>query len=158
MQQQPTRLSTDRTLVRPAILAIFFLDLLPSTYESRTTMTIEVKNLHNPWVLKIAARLRHGALGFNAIERAIEAPNPPMLSHVLKKMQRDGLIVRTVYDLAPPARTDYRLTELGHTIAKASAPLLAWVDQNIGHVENCRAQARLAAKAHKGNDPVLKAN
>jgi DNA-binding HxlR family transcriptional regulator len=49
-------------------------------------MSTQTKALHNPWVLKIAARLRHGVLGFNALERSIEAPNPPMLSRKCKGM------------------------------------------------------------------------
>jgi DNA-binding HxlR family transcriptional regulator len=98
--------------------------------------------LTNALALKVVANLRSGPSGFNAIARATGAANPPALSCVLKKMTRDGLIVRTVYELGPPAKTAYNLTPLGHDLAKVSAPLVDWVAANVGTVRANRDYAR----------------
>ena len=107
-------------------------------------MPSESKSLTNPWVLRILDKLRHGAMGFCALERAVETPHPVMLSSLLKKAVRDGLIERRVLVLGPPARTSYELTELGTALANAAAPLLQFVDDNLAHVITARERAQTA--------------
>jgi DNA-binding HxlR family transcriptional regulator len=76
-------------------------------------MTHYLKMLHNMWTLRVVAILRHGPLRFNQIERGVHAPNPPMISHHLKKMVRDGLIERHVIRAEPPANVQFALSPLG---------------------------------------------
>jgi DNA-binding HxlR family transcriptional regulator len=98
--------------------------------------------LTNQLALRIVARLQHGALRFNALERAVNAPNPVALSQLLKKLQRDGIVIRTVIRLGPPAVTEYALTDLGAGLAAPAGALMAWLDQNKQSVVQARQTSR----------------
>lgn len=87
---------------------------------------------------KIVRALQRGRLRFNAIERSVNPPNPVQLSKHLKKMQRDGLIVRHVIQLGPPAHIEYALTQLGADLAKPAAALMDWVEANVDHIRAAR--------------------
>jgi DNA-binding HxlR family transcriptional regulator len=86
------------------------------------------RSLTNQWTLRIAHALRNGPLRFC---RAVNSPNPPMLTTHLKKMARDGLVDRVVIELGPPANVEYRLTQLGQELAKPASALVTWVDRNM---------------------------
>jgi DNA-binding HxlR family transcriptional regulator len=112
-----------------------------------TAMTAaNTRTLSNQGILRIARALRNGPLRFNEIDRAINAPNPPILSKLLKKMQRDGLIVRNVVQLGPPAHVEYALTDLGSDLSGPATTMIDWIDTNVGKVEAARAVSRLQAE------------
>ena len=69
--------------------------------------TKRTRALTNQYGLRIVCALKRGPQRFNALERAIEAPNPPALSKLLKRMQRDGLVARRVIAIGPPAHVEY---------------------------------------------------
>jgi DNA-binding HxlR family transcriptional regulator len=75
---------------------------------------------------------------FNALERASDAPNPVRLSDHLKKLVRDGIVVRRVIQVGPPAVTEYSLTELGADLAKPASALIAWTEAHAAEVEASR--------------------
>jgi DNA-binding HxlR family transcriptional regulator len=99
--------------------------------------------LTNQWTLRVAHVLRNGPLRFNALDRAVDAPNPPMLSTHLKKMRRDGLVERHVIELGPPARVEYSLTPLGADLARPASAMVTWVDCRMPEVEVARERYRV---------------
>lgn len=66
---------------------------------------------------------------FNAIGRAIPDISPKVLSDTLKNLERDHLIVRTVYTEIPP-RVEYSLTDLGKSLLPIIGSLIAWSMDN----------------------------
>jgi DNA-binding HxlR family transcriptional regulator len=64
------------------------------------------------WSLLIILMLRDGEFRFCAIQRAIPDISQRMLTQTLRKLERDGLVRRTVTPSIPP-RVDYAITELG---------------------------------------------
>jgi DNA-binding HxlR family transcriptional regulator len=88
--------------------------------------------------LRIVRALARGALRFSEIDRAINATNHPALSARLKKMTRDGLIVRHVHKLGPPAVVSYELTPLGADLAKPASALIDWTEHNGDQVQAAR--------------------
>ena len=48
-----------------------------------------------------------------------------MLAQTLRSLERDGLLDRRVVP-SSPVRVQYELTELGHTLVPALAPLTRW--------------------------------
>jgi DNA-binding HxlR family transcriptional regulator len=98
--------------------------------------------------MRIVRALRRGPKRFNEIDRAVDAPNAPVLSKHLKKMVRDGLIVRHVHRLGPPAIVSYELTALGVDFARHAMPLMDWLDAHTAEIQAARDfQIALAARA-----------
>ena len=59
-------------------------------------------------------------LRFSELERRIEG-----LIHQLKQLEKDGIILRTLYPEVPP-RVEYSLTELGTALGPSMAALIEW--------------------------------
>ncbi len=114
-------------------------------------MKIENRVLTHVRTLQVLDAIRNGPRRFNDLQRAVHAPNPVQMSARLKKMVRDGLIIRTVVDFGPPAVVTYALTDVGRDLLGAATPLLAWVAKNqegvAAHREMSRVRAAMAASA-----------
>ena len=52
------------------------------------------------------------------------------LTNQLRELEMDGLVVRTVYAQVPP-KVEYRLSELGQSMAPILSALKAWGDANL---------------------------
>jgi len=57
-----------------------------------------------------------------------------MLTQQLKELERDGLVVRTVYPEVPP-RVEYGLTELGETAFPILEMMHTWEVKQLGVAE-----------------------
>ncbi|MEU8613587.1 helix-turn-helix domain-containing protein [Actinoplanes sp. NPDC048791] len=73
------------------------------------------------WSLRIVWELRHGALGFRALQQRCD----DMSSSVLRQRLSELVEARIV---AQEAGTAYALTELGLAAYKALRPLVRWAD------------------------------
>ncbi|AUO67987.1 transcriptional regulator [Citrobacter freundii complex sp. CFNIH2] len=89
------------------------------------------------WSVMTIMQLAGGPRGFNEIRRMIGHISQRMLTLTLRKLERDGLVTRTVYPTTPP-RVSYELTELGHSLRDPLDTLGAWVAKNQHQVENAR--------------------
>ncbi|WP_136685418.1 winged helix-turn-helix transcriptional regulator [Falsirhodobacter xinxiangensis] len=90
------------------------------------------------WTMLILETLtEQGEMRFSAIGRAVEGISQKMLTQTLRQMERDGLMVRTVHPVIPP-RVDYRLTDLGGTLAEAFCGVWLWAETNLERIEAAR--------------------
>lgn len=64
-------------------------------------------------------------LRFSELERAIPGVSQKMLIQQLRELERDGIVVRTVYPQVPP-KVEYRLTDWGQAMCPALDALLDW--------------------------------
>jgi DNA-binding HxlR family transcriptional regulator len=55
----------------------------------------------------------------------------------LRGLERDGLVTRTVFPTVP-ARVDYELTKLGHSLLAPVSGLGAWARQNQAAIQDAR--------------------
>lgn len=69
--------------------------------------------------------LSKGPAHFNAVGRAISVPHPQSLSRLLKKLEREGHVVRTLHEIGPPVITSWALTLSGHMLVASAQALLA---------------------------------
>jgi DNA-binding HxlR family transcriptional regulator len=53
-------------------------------------------------------------------------------------MEREGLVIRTVYPVVPP-KVEYRLTDLGLGLGAAFCGVWVWAQQNLEAIESARA-------------------
>ncbi len=79
-----------------------------------------------------------GEMRFSALARAVAGISQKMLTQTLRQMERDGLVVRTIYAQVPP-RVDYRLTDLGHSLSYAFCGVWSWAARYIDRIEYARA-------------------
>ncbi|MBB2932922.1 DNA-binding HxlR family transcriptional regulator [Paraburkholderia silvatlantica] len=76
-------------------------------------------------------------LRFSRLGERVEGISQKMLTQTLRAMERDGLIVRTVYPVVPP-KVEYKLTDLGITLGAAFCGVWVWAANNLDAVEKAR--------------------
>jgi DNA-binding HxlR family transcriptional regulator len=96
-----------------------------------------LSRIGDKWTVYVVRLLSDGTMRFNEIKRAIPAISQRMLTLTLRGLERDGLVVRTVYPTIPP-RVDYELTELGRTLIATLSALGDWALSNRAKVEKAR--------------------
>lgn len=90
------------------------------------------------WVsLAIVAIGLRGPLRYSELAAQIEGVSQKMLTQSLRKMERDGLLTRTVTP-SVPVRTDYELTPLGQTLLPVIAHLKDWAEDHMSEVDAAR--------------------
>lgn len=91
------------------------------------------------WSILLIVLLGNGAKRFNELKRIVQGISQRMLTHTLRGLERDGLVLRTVFPTVPP-RVEYALTPLGKTLLKTVTELANWASDNRGVIERARAE------------------
>ena len=106
------------------------------------SQTCEIRDLldrlADKWSLLIVELLGEGTQRFSQLRREIDGISQRMLTLTLRRLERDGLVRRTVYPVVPP-QVDYDLTPLGATLLDAIAPLVAWTRKHRNEIADARA-------------------
>jgi DNA-binding HxlR family transcriptional regulator len=89
------------------------------------------------WSTLLVMILAGGPRRFGALRRAVPDISQRMLTQTLKDLQRDGYVKRKVLETQPPG-VEYRLTELGQSLSKPLAGLIAWAEANYGAIRRAR--------------------
>ncbi len=87
-------------------------------------------------VLEVLAE--HGEQRFTRLGELVGGVSQKMLTQTLRQMERDGLVVRTVHPVIPP-RVEYRLTDLGVSLAEAFCGVWTWAETNLERIEAARS-------------------
>lgn len=99
------------------------------------------------WSLLVIATLGTRPRRFMELKRELESISQRMLTLTLRHLERDGLVLRTVFPEIPP-RVEYRLTPLGDTLLESIQSLVYWT---LDHRQEI-AQARSAYDARHNDD------
>lgn len=91
------------------------------------------------WGAQIISHLASGTTRFNELKRQIEGISQRMLTETLRKLERDGLLTRTVYPSIPP-KVEYSLTPLGETLVPIIRELVMWAKANSAVIKASREQ------------------
>ncbi|SOT95462.1 putative transcriptional regulator family protein [Xanthomonas arboricola pv. fragariae] len=85
-----------------------------------------LKLIEGRWKLLLLFHLFDGKVQrYSDLERLIPAISQKMLAQQLRQLERDGLVLRTVYAQVPP-QVDYRLTPWGQALCPALDAMLTW--------------------------------
>ncbi len=98
------------------------------------------------WTILLLRALGDKPMRFKELHRALPGISQRMLTVTVRNLERDGLIIRTVFPTIPP-RVDYELSELGHTLKTALEPVGRWVMQNRALIEQSQLNFDLATKS-----------
>lgn len=74
--------------------------------------------------------LMNKTLRYSELHRLMPKATDKMLAQQLRELERDNLIVRTVYPVVPP-KTEYSLTEFGKTLTPILDALCDWGDDYL---------------------------
>ncbi|NBM16770.1 helix-turn-helix domain-containing protein [Streptomyces sp. GC420] len=77
------------------------------------------------WSVLVIVELAGGPRRFRELQRAIDGISQRMLTLTVRRLERDGLVLRTVYPTVP-TRVDYRLTETGVSLTHLVKALADW--------------------------------
>ena len=81
--------------------------------------------LGDKWSLLVIVELTRGPLRFRQLQHAVGGISQRMLTLTVRRLERDGLVRRTVYPTVP-AQVDYRLTEMGTSLTHLLKALADW--------------------------------
>jgi len=105
------------------------------------TQTCEIRDLldrlGDKWSLLVVELLGEGTRRFSELRREIDGISQRMLTVTLRRLERDGLITRTVHAVVPP-QVDYALTPLGRSLLDAVEPLVAWTRDHRDEIARAR--------------------
>lgn len=95
-----------------------------------------LERLGDRWTMLVLFTLEEaGTQRFSVLKSRIPDISQRMLAQTLRRVEQDGLVVRTVYPTVPP-RVDYALTPLGQSFMKPMHQLVQWA---ATHHEQVRA-------------------
>lgn len=94
------------------------------------------------WSMMVLTVLGDGPHRFNAIRRRIHGLTQKALTSCLRRLERNGLVARTVIP-SSPVGVEYALTPLGDSLLQPFTALYRWMIQHQDQVD----QARLAYDA-----------
>jgi DNA-binding HxlR family transcriptional regulator len=95
------------------------------------------------WKPVVVFHLLNGKLRFNALCRAISSATPRMITLLLRELEEDGIVKRTVFPEVPP-KVEYELTELGQSLAPVLLNMRDWGErlQKLDSINNQMASPR----------------
>ncbi len=91
------------------------------------------------WVSLIIGALNGRMMRFGELKRCCEGVSQKMLTQTLRKLERDGLVQRSLSTDGFPLRTDYRLTELGRSLVPVVLAAAVWAEAHLHQIETNRA-------------------
>jgi DNA-binding HxlR family transcriptional regulator len=104
-----------------------------------TAMADILNRIGDKWSVMVVGHLTHKTMRFNELRHAIGGISQRMLTLTLRNLERDGLVIRTVYPEIPP-RVEYQLTGLGRTLTEPLDTLWTWAGAHMGEVTQARAR------------------
>lgn len=108
--------------------------------------------LGDKWTLVVIVILSSGPQRFSALQNGVNGISQRMLTVTLRKLERDGIVHRTIFAEVPP-RVEYQLTELGMTLIAPVTGLADWSIINSEALEtNQRRFDELALKKQVRSD------
>lgn len=81
------------------------------------------------WTVLAAFLLFERPMRFNALRRSIEGISQRMLTLTLRKMEQNGMVLRSVEPTVPP-QVEYSLTDLGRGLVGAIGGVIEWAEAN----------------------------
>ncbi|AQR62425.1 transcriptional regulator [Brevundimonas sp. LM2] len=133
--------TTQPVAIRPAVF-----DHPPVDPRVEALVNEVIGRVADKWTMIVLDVLaEHGEQRFTRLAALSGGVSQKMLTQTLRQMERDGLVIRTVHPVVPP-KVEYRLTDMGFSLATAFCGVWMWAEAHLERIEAARA-AFDAAKA-----------
>lgn len=85
------------------------------------------------WVADVLDRLSDGPMRYSELQQEIDDVASSVLTRTLRRMERDGLVVRAVRPAVAP-EVEYSITPLGESLESLWQPLASWAERHLDKV------------------------
>lgn len=113
-------------------------DLKPNVYAAICPSREVLALIGEKWISLVIGALEGKVMRFGELKRFCEGISQKMLTQTLRKLERDGLVKRTLYTDVLPIKTEYRLTELGESLLPIVQAAKLWAEENLHQIEENR--------------------
>ena len=112
------------------------LDLLcADAFANMDVVRPTLDRIADKWTILILTVLCPRPSRFNAIKRRLDGITHKALADALKRLERNGLVTRTVLPTTPIG-VEYAITPLGHSLRQPFEAICAWALENAAAVES----------------------
>lgn len=105
----------------------------PNPYAANCPTRRILDRIGDRWTVLVVGVLGDGTARFSQLKRRIDGISQKMLTQTLRQMERDGLVIRTVYPEVP-VRVEYALTDAGESLRGPLKALEEWSIEHLGGV------------------------
>jgi DNA-binding HxlR family transcriptional regulator len=113
------------------------IELQPQCFSSDCPSRALFDQIADKWSMMVLAVLDDGPHRFNAIRRRLEGVTQKALTQCLRRLERNGLVLRHVVSLSPVA-VQYDITPLGRTLQQPFRQLYEWTQVSLPMVDEAR--------------------
>lgn len=104
-----------------------------NVYDAQCPTRLVLNRIADKWTVLVVSSLEGGTKRFSALRREIGGVSQKMLTQTLRGLERDGLVLRTIYPSVPP-KVEYSLTPLGRTLVSLLDAIRGWSETHIEEV------------------------
>ena len=108
-------------------------DIAKATCPSRGVLDL----IADKWTVLIIHTLATQTMRHNELARALGDISQKVLTQALRKLERNGIIIRTVFPVVPP-RVEYALSPLGRSLIGVLGTLSSWAESHFVQVVHAR--------------------
>ncbi|MFD5517261.1 winged helix-turn-helix transcriptional regulator [Streptomyces sp. NPDC127066] len=91
------------------------------------------------WSVLVIVELAQGVRRFRQLQRAVPGISQRMLTLTVRRLERDGLVNRTVHPMVPP-QVEYELTAMGHSLTHLVKALADWSAEHRDAIAQARQE------------------
>ena len=96
-----------------------------------------IDQIADKWSMMVLVVLDTGPMRFNAVRRHLEGITQKALTQCLRRLERNGLILRRVIP-SSPIGVEYEITPLGRSLQIPFKALYDWTLDHLGDVQTAR--------------------
>jgi DNA-binding HxlR family transcriptional regulator len=111
----------------------------PSVFDETCSARHALEVISGKWSILIMSALADGPMRNGALIRRVGGISQKMLTQTLKELEFNGLVIRRDHQTIRP-KVDYRLSELGQSLAKTLTVLDRWAEDNFTRLDAARSE------------------
>lgn len=96
-----------------------------------------LEQISDKWAILVLSYLAKGPARFNQIKKTLDGVSQKSLTQCLRKLERNGLISRTVID-GKVLGVEYGITELGESVNIPFTAVFEWIKESSPKVEKAQ--------------------
>ncbi|WP_246792918.1 winged helix-turn-helix transcriptional regulator [Burkholderia perseverans] len=109
--------------------------------ESHCPVRDVLDRLGEKWTTLLVMALAEKPRRFAELMKAVPDISKRSLTHSLRNLEEDGIVIREVFPTKPPS-VEYRLSPLGESLLAPLAEFISWAERNHGEIRLARQRYR----------------